>query len=71
MAKKSKKAKKSKGKGTSKRVAFSLERAFSRLLRSPGGSPGPAARQLAWTVADGPNASCPWISSTSRPANRR
>ena len=37
-------AKKSKGKGTSKRTAFALERAFSRLLRSPGGSPGPAAR---------------------------
>jgi phosphatidylinositol-3-phosphatase len=36
--------KKSKGKGTSKRTAFALERAFSRLLRSPGGSPGPAAR---------------------------
>jgi hypothetical protein len=37
-------AKKSKDKGTSKRTAFALERAFSRLLRSPGGSPGPAAR---------------------------
>jgi hypothetical protein len=37
-------AKKSKGKGTSKRTAFAVERAFSRLLRSPGGSPGPAAR---------------------------
>jgi hypothetical protein len=37
-------AKKSKGKGTSKRAAFALERTFSRLLRSPGGSPGPAAR---------------------------
>jgi len=38
-------AKKSKGTGTSKRAAFDLERAFSRLLRSPGGSPGPAARR--------------------------
>jgi hypothetical protein len=36
--------KKSKGNGTSKRTAFALERAVSRLLRSPGGSPGPATR---------------------------
>lgn len=36
--------KKSKGKGTSKRTAFALDRAISRLLRSPVGSPGPAAR---------------------------
>jgi phosphatidylinositol-3-phosphatase len=38
-------AKKSKGKGAGKPTAFALERAFSRLLRSPGGSPGPAARR--------------------------